>query len=547
MKQKFIFFLLAIASGCLYWLSYNYDFLWPLMLFAFVPLLYIVDQPTSSYRQLFGWGCLMGFVASIGVVFWYWSMLPLDWVGIGSPAMQRVAIAYAWLLSSTVGTVFGGLLAVLYRWLKRGNWFDLLLFPALGTSLSFIRSWAASIFLFGSGGIIGPHWTLGSNGYALASASVILPLAALGGVYILGFVAFLANGLIYKILLSIKARANWLLYVQIFTGVALVIVIFSSTYYRFLDQELYSIKVAVANTYRSSFAQVSPTEAVDKLGKALKLLRQVQTDKYEPDVIILPEDARVLSSLKVLGVEPVIDDLVGDREVLIVDSSRVVDTRFFAPTLELQFLNTRSGKLTTSDKLFLMPHGEYFPYITEALLKVIGQKSWTDNFEGLREVSKTKELNVADFRNTRVGAVACLEAMSPTINRELVNLGSGFIVNIASHALFNGSPVLYHQIFNMSKVRAIENNRYYIHAGNYVPSFVIDNKGRLLQESGWEHDSMLYQEVKVIHRDSIHNMFGRQLLALTLLLIIISAILVKFNLLPSETFFKNLLSKRHTD
>lgn len=249
MKEKYILLLLAIFSGVLYWLSYSYTLLWPLMLVAFVPMLYIIDRPGISYRKIFFLGELMGFTASAGVAFWYWSMLPLDWVGISSPTMQWLAVLYAWLVASAVGTVFGALLVTTYAWLKRNTWFDILLFPALGVSFSFIRSVAASIFLYGNGGVIGPHWTLGSNGYALASSSILLPLAAIGGVYLLGFAAFLVNGLLYRIAVLVVEKKNWARPAQVLVGLCIAAVVFSAMYYQVLDRNTPIVKVAVANTY----------------------------------------------------------------------------------------------------------------------------------------------------------------------------------------------------------------------------------------------------------------------------------------------------------
>lgn len=536
MKKIITYVSFALLSIVLFWLGYSYHWFWPLMLVFLIPLLHLIYRHELKYRQLFVLAATVGIGCGATIMFWYWQVLPLDWAGINNPAVEILLVLYVWVISSIPGALFGFWI-ILFKWLKRDTGFDLLLIPAMWVALEWFRAWAVTLFLFGEGGLIGPHWTNGFTGNALASSNLTLPLGSLGGVYLMSFVAILFNSLIYFTLLAFKEKRDWKKYARVLAGLTLAVSLFSASYYWLPAKKYETMQVAVANTYRASFSGITEEQAIKNLGVVLELLGTIKPDQRSPDIIILPEDSRVVASLKMLGVEKAIKAIAGDKETLIIDSARVIDPLYKAPTLKFFFLNTKTGRLDESDKIFLTPHGEYMPYITEALLNITGNQRWVETFKGLRQVSRGKQIQLTNFKGIKLGAVACLEVMSSEVNSKLVSGGAAFLVNTASHSLFNGSSYLYDQIFNMSKIRAVENNRYYVQAGNFVPSFVLDNKGRLKQESAWSKNSILYQDVEIVTQPSIYNRVGRSLMALSIFSIIALVIIQKFNLvLPRLPF-----------
>jgi apolipoprotein N-acyltransferase len=78
-----------------------------------------------------------------------------------------------------------------------------------------------------------------------------------------------------------------------------------------------------------------------------------------------------------------------------------------------------------------------------------------------------------------IGPMICLESTYPQIARKLVEAGATLLISISTDASFGNSMIPY--IHSAQIVfRAIENNKYAIHAGNTGPSIVCDNKGRVL-------------------------------------------------------------------
>ena len=221
-------------------------------------------------------------------------------------------------------------------------------------------------------------------------------------------------------------------------------------------------------------------------------------------------------------------DIFGNREVLIVDSTRIAQNPGEAVKLEFFYVNVKTGEFFRSDKQFLVPHGEYLPFLSDKLLRMSGLKEWADGFRAERGYGKGGDVKTVDFKGFKVGATACSEIMSVSLNRNIVDLGSAFIINAASHSLFNGSKVLYDQTINNAKVRAVENNRYFVHASNFVPSFVLDNTGQIIAESEWYKDNILYEDVGIIKKDSIYNKFGRFVLPVLLITIVLLALVKRY-------------------
>ena len=151
----------------------------------------------------------------------------------------------------------------------------------------------------------------------------------------------------------------------------------------------------------------------------------------------------------------------------------------------------------------------------------MGKNDWIEGFKHGRSSERSKEVNLVDFKNFKVGASVCSEVMSVSINRDIVNRGSGVLINLASSSLFNGSKAMYDQTINMAKVRAVENNRYYIQSSNFVPSFIIDNQGKLIKQSNWYEESIIFEDIKIINKNSIYNKVGRFILPVFLILIVI--------------------------
>lgn len=517
--------ILAIISGLIIWLSFNFHFLWVFAIIAILPLLYVHYNLNLKAWQDVLVGSIAGTIMAAGVMSWHWELLPVDWAGITNQSHGIILILYVWGLSSVMGGLIG-LWSLGIHYLKRNTWFDFLLIPALWVIAEFIRSIAISILWSGDGGLIGPHWTIAFQGYTLASSKLFLPLASIGGVYLLSFVVIFINVVIYAILNAVISKSNWKRHWKPITILIIIAIVVAVPFYsRGVDQK---VKVGVVNTYLDSFSRLTEQEFLENLEIKKALLQTVKNSGQNPDIVIYPEDSRVLTDLQASGDQLFLKDIFGNKEVLIVDSTRLSDNPDEAAKLQFLYLNTLTGKLINSDKQFLVPHGEYLPYLSDKLLKLSGLSKWADGFRASRISNKGKDIKTVSFQDFRLGASACSEAMSVSLNRNMVDLGTAFLINAASHSLFNGSEILYAQTINISKVRAVENNRYFVQASNFVPSFILDNKGNMIVKSDWFEDTIIYEDVGIIRGNSIYNQFGRFLVPILLIIIVLLAFVKRY-------------------
>jgi apolipoprotein N-acyltransferase len=107
----------------------------------------------------------------------------------------------------------------------------------------------------------------------------------------------------------------------------------------------------------------------------------------------------------------------------------------------------------------------------------------------------------------QVGVHICLESIYPSVPRKLVREGAGILALISSDALFGNSIIPYvHK--NLMALRAIENDRYAVHAGNAGPSAVFDNKGRLLVEIPYNKTAYANVDVSPLTGTTIYNRLG---------------------------------------
>ena len=75
------------------------------------------------------------------------------------------------------------------------------------------------------------------------------------------------------------------------------------------------------------------------------------------------------------------------------------------------------------------------------------------------------------------------------------------LVNVASQSAFHGSRQLYRQTLRLAAVTAASNDRFFIYAGNAVPSFIISPAGSITAQTGWAPVELLAGSVQL--RDTV--------------------------------------------
>ncbi len=134
-------------------------------------------------------------------------------------------------------------------------------------------------------------------------------------------------------------------------------------------------------------------------------------------------------------------------------------------------LSAESRELERSDKIHLVPFGEYVPLgrlLTFINKLVVGVGDFSPG--------KVKPLALGD---DPLGVLICYEVIFPGLARDYVRKGSRLLVNLTNDAWFGRSSAPY-QHLAMARFRAIENRIWLVRAANTGISAAISPSGRVV-------------------------------------------------------------------
>ncbi len=500
-----------VFSALMLMLSFNYPFFWWLGLFALVPFIGWIYRVEDA-KKVFGWGFIFGLIFMGGVIGWFWSAYPLNWAGIDSAFAAIALIFFIWSLSAAVFAVFIAFWAAVFWRLKRNSAADLFIAPFLWIIFEYARSFVFAIFWAGPGALIGAHWSFGFLGYILAGNDALLRLAGVGGIYFLSFIAVLINMSVWWIWRLwhkgfFALQKNRVVSMSVFLIIVMAVVGFSYVPLNAAGSGK-RIVAALITTNTSAAFGLSSGERGARSERLYELLDRDRDSLQNADLLVFPESSGFINAISGLTGPLFWKMFLGSGEKVVIDSSPVKIIDKEGAYSRMFYINTKkSGEEFNNyyDKMFLMPHGEYLPYLTEAFARVLGFSQWVRDFTRIRGFSGGSDVSLGEFRGNKVGALFCSDIISPLLYRELSEKGAEVLVNAASSAVFHGSPLLFRQTLAMAKVRAVENNRYFLRASNFDPSFIVDNHGRVLQSSVRGQDAIIYGDIELISHKSFYN------------------------------------------
>ncbi|MBB4076425.1 apolipoprotein N-acyltransferase [Bartonella fuyuanensis] len=197
----------------------------------------------------------------------------------------------------------------------------------------------------------------------------------------------------------------------------------------------------------------------------------------EPDFIVWPEASVPYLLYNNSSITMHISSLLKPKQWAIIGAIRANDD---LPHSQTQYFNTiatinaQGNILNTSDKLHLVPFGEYLPY--QNLLKKIGLHTLADNIGGYSAAHVRKTVTMPNGFSYL--PLICYEAIFP---HEMIFKGSPpqAIINVTNDAWFGATPGPY-QHLQQAQLRAVELGIPLIRAANNGISAVIDSYGRIV-------------------------------------------------------------------
>lgn len=485
--------ILSILSGLLLGLSFVFPSLGFIAWLAFIPLVSFLRKE-KSLKKNFWAGFLTGLVFLSLVFSWLFQVLPLNWLGVENSILGFFLLFLVWFLGALVLPSLIGVFFLSYQFFSKKDWLDILLIPFLWIIFEYLRGLVFSLIFSGSQSVIGGHWTFGHLGYLLADNASLRVLASFGGIYFLSFLLVFFN-----VVLFILFKRKKLLFLFLF-----LILIFSNFFVPFKSNEKgESLKIALITTNFSPSFHISQEEREMRMETEKSLVKE----SSEADIIVFPEDSRFLKFVSSSWLK----DEFFQKETLIIDSSRL-ETEEGLKSI-ITFWNSQKDIVGFQEKLFLVPFGEYLPYLTEFLAGVF-DKNWLREYRVSRSYNKGEKLNSVNFKGVNIGALLCSEILSPYFYGKLGE-SSNILFNMGNHDFSHGSLILDNQIKSISRIRAIETGKCLVKTANRGSSYIIDPRGRIIKETGIGNKVVL-AEVYPKEKKTFYNNYGNFTLFLAL-------------------------------
>ena len=326
----------------------------------------------------------------------------------------------------------------------------LVLVPAAFVAGEAVRSWD---------GLGGPWGLLGASQW---NAPALLSVAALGGVWAVGFLLVAVNLAVAAALRPGMASPARVLAVAVAAALPLAAAGFW----------VWRPPPAPAGSARVAFVQPGVVGPVEERFRASERLSRSLPAGGRPDLVVWGESslgrdpsaspgdvARLAATARAAGA-PVLAN---------VDAERAGEGGIYKSAL----LVGPDGVLGSYDKLRLVPFGEYVP-----LRPLLG---WVTRFTDAAAVDRHRgaRLAVLDAGGLAVGPLVCFESAFPDLARNLAARGAEVVVVQTADTTFQGSWGQ-DQHASLSAVRAVEAGRPVVQAAISGTSAAFDARGRRL-------------------------------------------------------------------
>lgn len=479
-----------------------------LSLVCVVPFMYYLNHISRSKSAKY----FVFSIWSVGIIFffivcqWLLNTRPDNWAYIeGWQGSIGLLIIYLILVSllSLQFLIFG----ILFRKL-RINLFSkqaFVVLPAIWIVAEFVRSVLFSVITYGPNGSIGQYWNFGVLGFGAG----ITPLAfgaRLVGLFGLSFMVVAINLSIFWIL-----HKRWKLPVVVFAFILIISLLGWAIFNKTNGSSLPLSVVQLAPTSDNSLTTNYQTEL-----KSIMNDQNISPNSVE--LFLLPE----YSEFFTLGDSTSVDLT---KKYLAANSGAITSINkpnTLNPSNDLVVYN-KEGEITSQhQKQFLIPVGEFMPYIIEGLLRATSQTEALEINKVSQNITKGNKIEPPVIvAGKTIGALACSGAIAPELYRSMVTQGSEVLTNSASLGTFTYAPLYHAQTRQMARFNAIANARPYIQASTGAYSYAIDSNGKFIfrtTATGLNHQ---FLNIKTNKNFTLYSKLGEWVVFISLILTIV--------------------------
>jgi apolipoprotein N-acyltransferase len=444
-----------------------------LSLIALIPFFFFVFHARTPQRAAKG-GLIYGILGLGASVFWFFDTHPLTWVGVEHPLTSYLFITAVWLLGTLVLSSGPALFAWLMNHFQRNSIRDLFGGTVLFVLTEYLRAFLFSVLWYAPEAAIGPYWTFGFAGIPLADTPLLF-YASIGGLAALSLIAVYIN---MGIVVCLSRTQSFIFRSLILCSIAVVLLtpIFFPPIHTHSRNSSKTLTIGILHTESiSEFG--SSSHSLADTHRAISSLFSTSTPPL--DLLVFPEDSRFLESLSQ-------EERATFLSRYLSPEGRAIDSHTYREANgDLRLVHTlytaENAVAGTYHKRFLTPFGEYLPVIAATIAETIAPE-WHDTFRNRRVYTPDPfdaPVTLGSVQGFPITALFCAEITPPQLYTAGESEGGVLFVNTASHSSFHGSDTLRIFITRQAKIHAVTHGRYFIHAGNSVPSFLVDPSGKI--------------------------------------------------------------------
>jgi apolipoprotein N-acyltransferase len=500
--------LLSVLSGLLFSFGWFPHGVFPLLFFAFVPLLMIEDH---YYKNRLKAGSLFGYAY---LAFFIWNILTTWWVKNASFGGAAMAIFCNALLMSFAFILF-------HRTKRR--------IGAKWGNVIFICFWISFEFLHTNWELSWPWLTLGNS---LAEFPSVIQWYEYTGVFGGSLWIVFVNVLIFNFILNYK---NSVSVSGLKSSIRPVIIILSSIVIPiFISYGISActgtgtanVPVVIVQPNIDPYNEKFDGPPEEQLIKMLKLAEQ-KTDSTT-QYLILPETALIeniwedqleeSNGIKMLrqflSKYPDLKIVIGASTGKVYrpgDEIPITARRFMQEDAWYDSYNTalqldNTGKIQIYHKSKLVPGVEQmpFPFIFKHLESVAIDLGGTTGQLGIQD---ERTVFFSADRKMGTAPVICYESIYGEYVGEYIKNGANFISIITNDGWWADTPG-YRQHLRYGRLRAIEARRWIVRSANTGVSCFIDSKGTILQPSGWWVPAVISQNIALKNELTFYTKYG---------------------------------------
>ncbi len=468
----------SVGAGVLLGVGFIWPLAWWVYAIGVVLLVWLLQRATTGYRAAL-YGGLALTVSAAGSLLWMWSVYPVEWMDVPQGLVQILFIGANWF-TSALWIGLAGMFLGLAVWYIRGQrrvsaLVAAPLIAALWVLTEVLGSILFSIFTLGGESFINARFSFSYLGYHLAQHDWLFHTSALGGVYILSFLAVLLPLLLWWAFYTYRAQA---VYGAACLGLVIGLGYGTSSYMFLSSTPEQGIAVSVVETFFDGQARSASAPAA--LHASLRDAVSAAGEE-QPDYVLLPEDARYLQRFA-NNIERrfVLDHQFGDSATILIDSGQVMTDDGLVLRGSVYDHATRDTYIT--DKQYLVPQGEYVPAVHATLARLSGYGAVVDTMrEEIQYVPGPADQQISEIKAPAL--LFCFESASPYGVRQALaqqDHQAPFVAHPISHAWFHTPTQLWQQLDTMLRIQARWNNVPIISSGNQAPSRMYAPTGEII-------------------------------------------------------------------